>query len=729
MNCTAMAGLPSRKLEKLVMRILMSAAALVAAGTAHAQTLTNVPAKAPSEPFTETRYGQKVDDPYRWMEDPARKAEMVKYVRAQSALAVTEIRALPQRAELARQLDAAARSGIRISNIRMAGDHVFWRQLDPADRVPKLMVRSAAATRVLYDPSAESTNSAGPAAINSYNVSPDGKTVALHISFGGAEIGAIRFLDSDTGRETLARLAPVWGEFTAQWLTPDMLTFTRMADKRVGIDDLVGMVAVAGTPGGRFAPILGPQVAGGPDFSPSAFPLIAVSQVSQWVVALADNAGGDPIVFVALRADLAGGKLAWRTIATATDRIDEVAALGDAIYMISMRDVSDGQIVRLAGTGGARQLVQTPKGYVLSGIAAARDGIYFRGRRDGVSHLFWMAGGKAPAQEIPLPFEANLMKLASSADGSAATFALAGWTTAPRGYVVRGGQLSSLNIDSGTWSEASKLIARRDSAHSADGTMVPMVIIDKGGKAGIRPTLIEAYGSYGESTTVPGYDPYNLAWSARGNTMVYCGTRGGSERGRAWHDGGRKENKPNAQADLIACGERIVQLGIADPKRLAITGTSAGGLLVPMAAEKRPDLFGALVSRVAILNATRLEVAENGANNFGEMGDPRTEAGWRALAVQDSYLGLSHAQDLPDTLLTIGLNDHRVAPWMSAKFAARAQEMFGDKRLVLVRAETEGGHGIGSARDLQVQEFADIFAFLENRMAMNTSGTVEGTQK
>jgi prolyl oligopeptidase len=706
----------------------MTAAALMA-GTAHAQTLTNAPAKAPSEPFTETRYGQTIDDPYRWMEDPARKGNMVGYVRAQSHAAVTQIRALPQRAELARQLDAAARAGIRISNIRMAGDHLFWRQLDPADRVPKLMVRSGAATRILYDPGAESSNPAGPAAINSYTVSPDGKTVALHVSFGGAEIGAIRFLDSDTGRETLARLAPVWGEFTAQWLTPDTLTFTRMADKRVGTDELVGMVAVVGTPGGRFTPILGPKVAGGPDFAASAFPLIAVSQVSPWVVGLADNAGGNPLVFVARRTDLAAAKPAWHTIAIAADRIDDVAALGDALYLISMRDVSDGQIVRLAGTSGARQVVPTPKGYVLSGIAAARDGIYFRGRRDGVSHLFWMAGGTAPAKEIPLPFEADLLKLASSADGSAATFALAGWTTAPRGYVVRGGKLSSLNIASGTWSEASTLIVRRDSAHSADGTTVPMVIIDKKGTAGIRPTLIEAYGSYGESTTVPGYDPYNLAWSARGNTMVYCGTRGGSERGRAWHDGGRMENKPNAQADLIACGERIVQLGIADPRRLAITGTSAGGLLVPMAAELRPDLFGALVSRVAILNATRLEVAENGANNFGEMGDPRSEAGWRALAAQDSYLGLSRARDLPDTLLTIGLNDHRVAPWMSAKFAARAQEMFGNKRLVLVRAETEGGHGIGSARDLQVQEFADIFAFLENRMATHPSGPVARARK
>src|SRR3546814_681071 len=201
--------------------------------------------------------------------------------------------------------------------------------------------------------------------------------------------------------------------------------------------------------------------------------------------------------------------------------------------------------------------------------------------------------------------------------------------------------------------------------------------------------------------------------------MIYCGTRGGGERGRAWHDGGRLQNKANAQDDLIACGEKAVSLGLTDSRKLAITGTSAGGLLVPLAAQKRPDLFAALISRVAILNATRIEVAENGANNFVEMGDPRTESGWNALFAQDAYLQLPSARGLPDTLLTIGLNDRRVAPWMSAKFAARAQSIFGDNRLILIRAETEGGHGIGSARDLEVQEFADIFAFLEDRLGTN----------
>src|SRR3546814_15153542 len=94
------------------------------------------------------------------------------------------------------------------------------------------------------------------------------------------------------------------------------------------------------------------------------------------------------------------------------------------------------------------------------------------------------------------------------------------------------------------------------------------------------------------------------------------------------------------------------------------------------------------------------------------MGDPRTESGWNALFAQDAYLQLPSARGLPDTLLTIGLNDRRVAPWMIAKFAARAQSIFVANRLILIRAETEGGNRIGPARDLELQKIANIFPFL-----------------
>jgi prolyl oligopeptidase len=243
-----------------------------------------------------------------------------------------------------------------------------------------------------------------------------------------------------------------------------------------------------------------------------------------------------------------------------------------------------------------------------------------------------------------------------------------------------------------------------------------VVLLPRGGKpAGGGPTILAGYGSYGIMSVSPWYSPSLLAWVEHGGTVAICGTRGGSERGRAWHDAGRGVNKHQAQADYIACAERLIQAGYARPRSLVATGTSAGGLLAPPAVLKRPELFTAAVPRVAILNPSRLEAAENGANQYAEMGDPRTELGFKALLAQDAYVLLKDATVAPDLLLTVGLNDKRVAPWMAAKFAARALERFGQKSLVLVRTYEDAGHGVGSARDRLIAEWADVFTFAWDR--------------
>ena len=159
----------------------------------------------------------------------------------------------------------------------------------------------------------------------------------------------------------------------------------------------------------------------------------------------------------------------------------------------------------------------------------------------------------------------------------------------------------------------------------------------------------------------------------------------------------------------------MIDLGITNPSRLGATGVSAGGLLIPPAALKEPHLYAAVVPRVSILNPTRLSAAENGPNQYAEMGDPANAEGLHALYEEDSYQWLAHAEDSPDWMLTVGLNDRRVTPWMSAKFAARALARFGDHHLVLIRTDPEAGHGIGSTRDQVVEERADIYAFLLNR--------------
>lgn len=666
----------------------------------------------------ETRFGIASVDPFRWMEDPARQAEMVAWVKAMSASSTKQLPSLPDRTTFAALLAESTRAGTRYSDVTSQGGRLFYRRLTSNDRVPSLIVRDGSAERVLVDPVA---GSAEVAAINNYSVSPDGALVAVHIAKGGGEVGEVRFVEVASGRQRGSTLGPIWGEFAVSWIAPDLVSYTRITANGPGADPMQDMQSWLVKPGegGPGRAVLGRDVAGSPPFASSEFPILVRSRTSALVLAQGTGARADSRFMVARAGDVTAGAPAWRELARYEDQVGSTVAIDDDLYSLTTRDSPNGRLLhrRLLDAGLTAPDTVLPEGdLVLAEIEATRDGLYVAGQRDGIAQLLFLPGGRGPAQRVALPSEGELSNLRVDSDGRSVVFGLDGWTQATTYYRATAGRVEPLGLQSDTWSRAAELKTVREEAISADGTRVPMVVIlPPGGKRAAMPTLLEGYGSYGALTVSPWYNPLLLPWAVRGGALAFCGTRGGGERGRAWHEAGRADKKPNAHADFIACAERLIEAGYATPKTLAATGTSAGGLLVPPAVLKRPELFAALLPRVAILNATRLGAAPNGANQFAEMGDPETEVGYRGLASQDAYLMLADAKDLPDTLITVGLNDKRVAPWFAAKFAARATQRFGSRRLVLVRADAEAGHGVGSARDLQIAELADTLAFLRDR--------------
>jgi len=588
---------------------------------------------------------------------------------------------------------------------------------DAGAAVPKLVVREAdGRERVLVDPEA----AGGPTrAIASFAPSPDGRQVAVMMGEDGGELGRFEILDADTGAVVHRMAGLTFGDFGLSWLAQDLVTYTRAihapGEGRDPLQDMQAVVVSLDGPTPVERVVLGSQFAGGPGFEPQEFPAVTGNGRDARVMGHAYGARADTRVFTATLADLRAGRPRWQTLAEYADQVAADDLRGDTFYFISTREASNGALFRRRlGTDapGAPEQVLPAGELILSGVAATRDGVYVTGSRDGVSHLLWLADGADTPREVALPFESELLWPVVDPDGGSLVFGLRGWTSSGKLYRATAGRIESLGLDSATWAPAQAFVTTREEAVSRDGTRVPMVVLRKPGRAaGPVPTIIEGYGSYGVLTTAPLSWPLLAPWVERGGVFVFCGTRGGGERGRAWHDAGRAANKPNAQDDLAACATRTQALGVASPATTLVMGTSAGGLLSPPTAMRHPELFTGLMPRVAVLNATRLEAAPNGPNQYAEMGDPRTREGFDALLAQDAYVMLENARDLPDTLVTVGMNDTRVAPWMAAKFAARASARFGDRREVLLRVDSAQGHGLGSSRDAQVQEFADAFAW------------------
>lgn len=688
------------------------AAALLAASAAAAigTSLAAEPVPVRAAPVTETIHGITLSDEYRWMEDPANAAEMLAFVEAENARTRAMLDALPERTWFEQRLAALSSDIDRVSGYMQCGDIGLFRRIRPGEQMPKLYIRDAAGERVLLDPVVVGGDPL--ASFGGMEIAPDCRSVAVQVSSGGSEVGRVHLFDIASGKELGPPIERIWGEGSASFIGPDKVSYTQMAANPEG-DPMLGMTAfIANRDGSGATAVLGNGVL----VAPEQFPIILAAADEPFALGAAVGARVDNEFFLAPMASLLAGKPQWRQAVTLADRVTIALPRGKALYAMSSRDNPAGTILRLPladdGTPGTPEVVfaGSPERLVRD-MRVTKDGVYVQTTRDGAAQLFFLPDGRGPAQEVALPFEGSIFALAPDADGRGLSFGLTGWAQALTQFHVMGGQLEATGLASGVWEGAAGMAVTRMEAVSKDGTKVPLVVIRRKGETRRTPTIIEAYGGYGFDNVSPGYDRNAMAWLDRGGARAYCGTRGGGERGRDWHEDGRGPNKPRAMEDLAACARTLTAAGIAPEHGPLITGGSMGGTLVPTAALSDPDAFGAQITAVGVVNASRIAFAENGANQFDEMGNPADPQQFRDLLAMDAYHMIASAKaPPPPSLMTIGLNDRRVAPWMTAKWVARARAKWPDAPIYL-RGETDAGHGIGTAEGVRRSEMSDIFAF------------------
>ena len=188
--------------------------------------------------------------------------------------------------------------------------------------------------------------------------------------------------------------------------------------------------------------------------------------------------------------------------------------------------------------------------------------------------------------------------------------------------------------------------------------------------------------------------------------------RGGGEYGEEWHLAGKGATKPNTWRDFIACAEYLIDKKYTSPAHLAGEGGSAGGILIGRAITEQPDLFGAAIINVGLLDTVRVETTANGVSNIPEFGSTKTEVGFKALFAMSAYHHVKDGTAYPAVLLTTGANDPRVDSWEPAKMTARLQAATASGKPVLLRVDYGGGHGGGSGEKQFQEQLADSWSFL-----------------
>jgi prolyl oligopeptidase len=255
---------------------------------------------------------------------------------------------------------------------------------------------------------------------------------------------------------------------------------------------------------------------------------------------------------------------------------------------------------------------------------------------------------------------------------------------------------------------------------SKDGTKVPMFIAHKKGIKldGNNPTLLYGYGGFSISLT-PTFSIARIGWMEMGGVFAMPNLRGGGEYGEQWHRAGTKLQKQNVFDDFIVAAEWLIEHKYTSRSKLAIQGGSNGGLLVGACMTQRPDLYGACLPAVGVMDMLRFHKFTAGRFWVDDYGSADNADEFKALFAYSPYHNLKSGTRYPATLVTTADTDDRVVPGHSFKFAARLQACQSGDNPTLIRIETRAGHGAGKPTEKVIEEVADQWAFLAKNLGMN----------
>ena len=256
---------------------------------------------------------------------------------------------------------------------------------------------------------------------------------------------------------------------------------------------------------------------------------------------------------------------------------------------------------------------------------------------------------------------------------------------------------------------------------SKDGTRVPMFLSYKKGLKlnGQNPTLLYAYGGFDISET-PGFRPRIVEWMQMGGIYAVANIRGGGEYGEAWHQAGMRAKKQNVFDDFIAAAEWLIASQYTSTPKLAIYGASNGGLLIGAVLNQRPDLFGAAMPAVGVMDMLRFQNFGFGTQWVGEYGSSANPEDFKVLRAYSPLHNIRKGAQYPPTLITTSDHDDRVMPGHSLKYAATLQQAQEGPAPILIRIETRAGHGAGKPTTKQIDEWADRYVFLKSALKIGS---------
>lgn len=703
----------------LALPLLLAASPLAITGAlANPETPKPMPAAAITYPETkkvdvvDEQFGEKVADPYRWLENDVRNdKEVAAWVAAQNQVTNAYLATLPGRDTFKariKQLFDYERFGVPTHK----GSRYFYSHNSGLQNQAVLWVRDSlnGAGRVLIDPNGWAKD--GATALSEWVPSEDGNRLVYGIQDGGTDWRTVKVMDVATGKtlddevkwvkfSNLSWAKDGSGFYYSRFPAPaEGQAFQQLNENQAVYFHRIGTPQSADT-----------LIHSTPE-TPKRGHFAQVTDDGNWLVITTSEGTDDryEITLVDLKAVgakprklIAGLDNSWSLAGNVGSKFFWTTNKGAPRMKVVSTDVAaatpvftdvvgeDKATLNAAGIVGGQLLL----GYLVD----ARDEL----RR-------YSLDGK-PLGNVALPGIGSVAGFTGDPDKSEAFYAYTSFnapTTVYR-YDMKNGQATAWATPKVAFDPAQYSVDQRFFT-SKDGTKVPMFIVKRKDVTGPAPTLMWGYGGFNVPYG-PVFSASRLAWMEQGGVFVLANIRGGGEYGKAWHDGGRLANKQNVFDDFIGAGEYLIAQGITKKDGLAIQGGSNGGLLVGAVVNQRPDLFAAALPAVGVMDMLRFDRWTAGRYWVDDYGYPSKEADWKILRAYSPYHNIAAGKAYPAILATTADTDDRVVPGHTFKYTAALQAADIGPKPHLVRIETRAGHGSGKPTDKIIEETSDLYAF------------------
>lgn len=663
----------------------------------------------------ETLHGTAVADPYRWLEDVA-SDEVQAWMDAQDAVAREYLEGLPGREQLEQRLIELTYIDA-ISPPQHRGDKYFYSRshADKEKGVFYYKVGLDGAEQVLIDPNTLSDD--GSVSVSGISPSHDGRYVAYKLSENNADAATMYVRDLETGKDSEVDVIPGAKYASASW-TPDTKGFYYVGlptDSDIAPSELPGHAEVRyhrlGTPAAKDEQVHPPLG------DPTMFISAGVSDDGHWLL-LYKVRGPNTEVYVQDLRTNKGRRKGFVPLVTGFEAQYFADVHEDRLYITTNEGAPRKRVFRVDPTKPAREhwreIVPQRDDAVLSFAYVVGGHLVTNYMVDAHSQMQVRDLDGTLVREVELPGLGSTSGLLGRPDEDSAYFYYTSFTQPPMIYetsVSTGKTRLWETIDYPV--DTSTIEDHQVWYESADGTKVSMFIVHQKGLKldGSHPTLLTGYGGFNVSRT-PSFSPAAAAWVERGGVYAMPNLRGGGEYGESWHEAGMRGNKQNVFDDFIAAGEYLVAEGYTKPRKLAVYGGSNGGLLVGAVMTQRPELFGAVVCAVPLLDMVRYHLFGSGKTWVPEYGDPEVASDFSFLRAYSPYHRIEDGTEYPALLMLSADSDDRVDPMHARKFTAAIQAASVSGEPAIMRIERKAGHGGAGTRNKAVAQQVDTYSFL-----------------